>query len=90
MPLKNNLKALRLKAKLTQRQMTEAAGINTSAASRIEKLNGVPCLEGAMRLAVVLKCSIEDIWPNPFVLERRTITSTINQVQEKKNASKGK
>lgn len=72
--LPNNLRALRDKAGYTQHELAAAANISATVPSQIENVLRVPSLPVALRIASVLGCTIEDIWPNPYVISEVTVT----------------
>jgi len=70
----NNLKTLRVKAGYTQHELAAAANVSATVPSQIENILRVPSLAVALRLASALNCTVEDIWPNPYIMTEKTVT----------------
>lgn len=58
----NNLKTLRLKKGLTQKELAEMLNITVSYLSKIENEKKMPNVLLAIRLANALDCKVEDIF----------------------------
>ena len=58
-----NLKSARLKAKLTQKQLAEKAGVNTNWYARLERGEENASIDTLKSLAEALKVKVSDIIP---------------------------
>jgi putative transcriptional regulator len=60
--LKNKVKIRRVLADLTQEDLAQQAGVTRQTVLAIEKGNYAPSVVLALRLARVLKCTVEDLF----------------------------
>jgi len=63
--LLNNLKELRKSAGLTQQELSESAEVSRKSINAIENGIYVPSTVLALKIAKILKCSIEDLFQLP-------------------------
>lgn len=60
--LSNNLKELRHKEKMTQKEVSEILGITVRAYQNYESGRRTPSLKMALKLSNMFKCSVDDIF----------------------------
>ena len=60
--MKNNIKLLRKKFKLTQEDIANATGVTRQTINAIENNKYSPTLELAMKLAIIFKSSVEEVF----------------------------
>ena len=60
--LKNNLEELRRSAGLTQKELSESAGVSRKSINAIENGIYIPSTLLALKIAKTLKCNVEDIF----------------------------
>ncbi|MBQ8497804.1 MAG: helix-turn-helix transcriptional regulator [Clostridia bacterium] len=58
----NKLKEIRIKKGLTQKQVADAVGIETSAYQRYERDSTLPSVTTACKIAKVIGVTVEEIW----------------------------
>ncbi len=63
--LKNNLEELRRSAGLTQKELSESAGVSRKSINAIENGIYIPSTLLALKIAKTLKCNVEDIFQIP-------------------------
>ena len=63
--LKNNLEELRRSADLTQKELSESAGVSRKSINAIENGIYIPSTLLALKIAKTLKCNVEDIFQIP-------------------------
>ena len=63
--LKNNLEELRRYAGLTQKELSESAGVSRKSINAIENGIYIPSTLLALKIAKTLKCNVEDIFQIP-------------------------
>ena len=63
--LKNNLEKLRRSAGLTQKELSESAGVSRKSINAIENGIYIPSTLLALKIAKTLKCNVEDIFQIP-------------------------
>ena len=63
--LLNNLEELRKSAKLTQQDLSENAGDSRKSINAIENGVYVPSTVLALKIAITLKCKVEDLFKLP-------------------------
>ena len=63
--LKNNLEELRRSAGLTQKELSESAGVSRKSINAIENGIYIPSTLLALKIAKTLKCNVEDIYQIP-------------------------
>ena len=63
--LKNNLEKLRRSAGLTQKELSESAGVWRKSINAIENGIYIPSTLLALKIAKTLKCNVEDIFQIP-------------------------
>ena len=63
--LLNNLEELRKAAELTQQELSESAEVSRKSINAIENGIYVPSTVLALKIAKILKCSIEDLFQLP-------------------------
>ena len=63
--LKNNLEELRRSAGLTQKELSESAGVSRKSINAIENGIFIPSTLLALKIAKTLKCNVEDIFQIP-------------------------
>ena len=63
--LKNNLEELRRYAGLTQKELSESAGVSRKSINAIENGFYVPSTVLALKIAKTLNCKVEDIFKLP-------------------------
>ena len=63
--LKNNLEVLRRSAGLTQKELSESAGVSRKSINAIENGIYIPSTLLALKIAKTLKCNVEDIFQIP-------------------------
>jgi len=61
----NNLEELRKSAKLTQQELSESAGVSRKSINAIENGIYVPSTVLALKIAITLKCKVEDLFKLP-------------------------
>lgn len=61
--MKNNLKALRIKARLKQTNLAEMLGVTTGYISLVEKGLRTPSTTVTLKILSALKCKINDLYP---------------------------
>ena len=64
--LLNNLQELRKSAGLTQQELSESAEVSRKSINAIENGIYVPSTVLALKIAKILKCSIEDLFQLPY------------------------
>ena len=60
--MKNNIKLLRKKFKLTQEDIANETGVTRQTINAIENNKYSPTLELAMKLAIIFKSSVEEVF----------------------------
>ena len=60
--MKNNIKILRKKFKLTQEYIANETGVTRQTINAIENNKYSPTLELAMKLAIIFKSSVEEVF----------------------------
>ncbi len=63
--LKNNLEELRRSAGLTQKELSESAGVSRKSINAIENGIYIPSTLLSLKIAKTLKCNVEDIFQIP-------------------------
>ena len=63
--LSNNLEELRKSAGLTQQELSESAEVSRKSINAIENGIYVPSTVLALKIAEILKCSVEDLFQLP-------------------------
>tara|TARA_B100000470_G_C19581316_1_gene297922 strand:+ start:387 stop:599 length:213 start_codon:yes stop_codon:yes gene_type:complete len=63
--LLNNLEELRKSARLTQQELSESAGVSRKSINAIENGIYVPSTVLALKIAITLKCKVEDLFKLP-------------------------
>ena len=63
--LKNNLEELRRSAGLTQKELSESAGVSRKSINAIENGIYIPSTLLALKIAKTIKCNVEDIFQIP-------------------------
>lgn len=61
--MKNNLRALRIKAKLKQSNLAEMIGVTTGYICNVEKQKRTPSSAVTLKILSALKCKIHDLYP---------------------------
>lgn len=61
--MKNNLRALRIKAKLTQGTLAEKLGVTKGYICNVEKGLRTPSTTVTLKILSALKCKIHDLYP---------------------------
>ena len=68
----NRLKAMRLRRRMTQREVGVAAGLDPSYVSTLECCDSIaPRADTLLRLAQALRCRIDDLLPERMESRRR-------------------
>lgn len=87
--MKNNLKQIRKKAKLTLDELAKACNTSKSSIHGIEDQNGTaPKITTAYAIAKVLNKSVYDIWPDEtkIVEETFTVRTVVRDLYNEKDA----
>ncbi len=63
--LLNNLEELRKSARLTQQELSEIAGVSRKSINAIENGIYVPSTVLSLKMAITLKCKVEDLFKLP-------------------------
>ena len=64
MTTKNNIRKYRKRANLTQKQVADAARIAEQLYQRYEYGTGIPCVTVGIKLAKILKTTVEELYPD--------------------------
>ncbi|MEM9032257.1 MAG: helix-turn-helix transcriptional regulator [Pseudomonadota bacterium] len=65
--MKNDLKTLREQAGLTQKKLGELVSVSRQAINALETGKHKPSLDLAHKIAAIFRCSVEDIFENPYL-----------------------